>query len=88
MASSGIDFSKLTPDNGAVRDLRQLLFLAYASEKSVGDIVNVLPAQYNGDKVGFIGEFGPVGKASKGCNPTYGNDLITTSEKVQHDNTF
>lgn len=82
MASSGIDFSKLTPDNGAVRDLRQLLFLAYASEKSVGDIVNVLPAQYNGDKVGFIGEFGPIGKASTGCDPTYGNDLISTSEKT------
>lgn len=82
MASSGIDFSKLTPSNGAVNDLRKLIFLAFSSDESVGALLNILPNQHNGDKVGFVGEFGAIGKASNGCDPTYGNDLVSTGEKT------
>ena len=82
MASSGIDFSKLTPSNGAVNDLRKLIFLAFSSDESVGALLNILPRQHNGDKVGFVGEFGAIGKASNGCDPTYGNDLVSTGEKT------
>lgn len=82
MASSGLNFANLTPSNGAVQDLRELIFLALADVDSLGGQVNFLPDQLNGKKVGFVGEFGMLGKAASGCNPEYGNDLISTAEKT------
>lgn len=82
MASSGINFSALTPSNGAVQELKELIFLALADVESLGGQVNFIPAQHNGDKVGFVGEFGMLGKADTGCDPEYGNDLISTGEKT------
>lgn len=82
MASTGLDFSKLTAPNGAVESLRELIFLAVANPESIGGLVNFLPNQKHGQKAGFVGEFGLVGKASTGCEPNYGTDLISTSEKT------
>lgn len=82
MASTGLNFSNLTPDNGAVRDLRKLIFLAVLGADQLGALVNVLPGQRHGAKAGFVGEFGLIGKASAKCNPEFGNDAITTSEKT------
>lgn len=81
MASSGINFTNLTPDNGAVRDLKQLIFLSVLGEEQLGSMFNVLPNQKHGDKVGLIGEFGLLGKASEGCDPTYDHNVIATTEK-------
>ena len=81
MASTGLNFANLTPDNGAVKDLKRLIFLAITDPESLGKIFNFLPKQKHGEKVGFIGEFGMVGKASQGCNPTFGTSVIATSEK-------
>lgn len=82
MASAGLNFANLTPSNGAVRELRELVFLALADVESIGGQVNFLPSQKRGDKVGFVGEFGMLGVPASGCDPTYGNDLISTSEKT------
>lgn len=82
MASSGLNFQQLTPSNGAVNSLRELIFLALADVESLGNIVNFMPNQDHGKKLGFIGEFGLLGKASQGCDPEYGNDLAATSEKT------
>ena len=82
MASIGLNFENLTPDNGAVRDLRKLIFLAVLGADQIGALVNVLPKQKNGEKVGFVGEFGLIGKASTKCNPVFDNDIMSTSEKT------
>lgn len=80
--SSGLDFSKLTPTNGAVTELSQLIFLALMDVESLGQLLNFLPNQEHGKKVGFVGEFGMLGTAAQGCSPTYGNDLISATEKT------
>lgn len=82
MASTGINFSNLTPDNGAVRDLRELIFRAVLDADKLGSLFNVLPNQKHGNKVGFIGEFGLVGKASQGCDPDYANTVLAANEKT------
>lgn len=82
MTSSGLNFANLTPSNGAVESLKELIFLAVANPEAIGGLVNFLPNQKSGKKVGFIGEFGLVGKAATGCEVTYGTDAIATSEKT------
>lgn len=82
MASSGINFSNITPSNGAVQSLRELVKLAVYNPESLGALVNFMPNQLDGKKLGIIGGFGLVGKAASGCNPTYGSDLIKTTEKT------
>lgn len=82
MASTGLNFTNLTPSNGAVQELKELIFLALSNVDSLGGLVNFLPGQQHGKKVGFVGEFGMLGKAATGCSPEYGNDLISTSEQT------
>lgn len=79
---AGLDFSKLTPDNGAVRDLKQLIFLVVSGADKLGTMFNFLPGQKNGSKVGFIGEFGMIGTKSGGCNPNYKQSVLAASEKA------
>jgi hypothetical protein len=81
MASTGINFANLTPDNGAVRDLKELIFRSVLGVEQLGSMFNVLPNQKHGDKVGLIGEFGLLGKASEGCDPTYDHNVLATTEK-------
>ena len=81
MASAGLNFANLTPDNGAVRDMKELIFRAVLDGEKLGNLFNVLPNQKHGAKVGFIGEFGLVGKASQGCDPEYANTVLAASEK-------
>ena len=78
---AGLDFSKLTPDNGAVGDLKQLIFLVVSGADKLGTMFNFLPGQKNGNKVGFIGEFGMIGTKSGGCNPSYKQSILAASEK-------
>ena len=82
MASVGLDFNNITPDNGAVRDLNRLVFKDVLTADRIGTLLNIFRNVYNGDKLGLIGEFGLVGLASEGCSPTWGNDEIDTDEKT------
>lgn len=82
MASSGLYFTNITPDNGAVRDLNKLIFKDVLSVDRIGRILNVFPRVFNGDKLDVIGEFGLLGKADTGCSPTYATDTIATTEKT------
>ena len=43
MASTGLNFANLTPDDGAVKDLKRLIFLAVTDPESLGKIFNFLP---------------------------------------------
>lgn len=82
MASIGLDFTQITPDNGAVREVNKLVFKDVLSAERIGTLLNIFPRVFNGDKLGLVGEFGLLGKAGAGCSPVYGNDAINTAEKV------
>lgn len=82
MPSTSLDFSKLTPTNGAVQDLKSLIFLEVLGIDKLGSIFNFLPGQQHGKKVGMIGEFGMLGTASNGCNPVFNNNILAASEKA------
>lgn len=81
MASVGLDFTNITPDNGAVREVNKLVFLEVLQADRIGTLLDIHRNVYNGDKLGLIGEFGLLGKAGSGCSPEYGNDAINTAEK-------
>lgn len=82
MASAGLNFDALTPSNGAVQELNELLFLRVLGSERLSQIFNMIYGAVNGKKVGFVGQFGLVGKASTGCNPTYGHSVLAASEKT------
>ena len=69
MASIGLDFTQITPDNGAVRELNKLVFKDVLSAERIGSLLNIFPRVFNGDKLGLVGEFGLVGLEGTGCNP-------------------
>lgn len=81
MASSGINFEGLTPSNGALRELAELIFLEQFGEDKLGQVITFLTGQEQGKKLGFVNPLGLVGRASDGCNPTYDSNAVTTSEK-------
>ena len=82
MQSTGLNFSALTPSNGALQSLNELLFNKVLGEERLAQVFNVIFGAEHGKKVGFIGEFGLVGKAAQGCEPTYNSSQIETSEKT------
>lgn len=81
MASTGLNFSNITPDNGAVRDMAAVVMESILKAERIGGMFNVFPRVHDGDKLAIVGEFGLVGKAASGCTPTYGTDAISTGEK-------
>lgn len=81
MASTGINFENLTPDNGAVRDVAQIVMSSVFAPDALGGIVNFFPNVHKGDKVGVIGEFGLIGQAYAGCGGDYDATMLPTNEK-------
>lgn len=79
---AGINFESLTPKNGAVQDLAELIFLELAQDDKLGQLVTYMTRQENGKKLGFVGKPGLLGKAAVGCDPTYENNLVSASEKA------
>lgn len=79
---AGINFSGLTPKNGALQELSELIFLELKEEDKLGQLVTFMTAQEQGKKLGFVGKAGLLGKKSKGCNPEYDKNLVQTSEKA------
>ena len=79
---AGIDFSSLTPKNGAVQELAELIFLELIEDDKLGQLVTFMPRQENGKKLGFVGKAGLLGKKAKGCDPEYAKNLVQASEKT------
>ena len=48
---AGIDFSSLTPKNGAVQELAELIFLELIEDDKLGQLVTFMPGQENGKKL-------------------------------------
>jgi hypothetical protein len=83
MVSAGLDFAQLTPPNGAVIDMRKLLFLQTLVSDKIELFHTVDTKVFNGDKVGAIGDFAEVGKkAGASCGPTFGTDKARVIEKT------
>lgn len=79
---AGLNFTGLTPKNGAVRKLAELIFLEITQDDQLGELVTFMLGQENGAKLGFVGKPGLLGKAGEGCNPVYDKNLVETSEKA------
>lgn len=79
---AGLNFTGLTPKNGAVRELAELIFLEITQDDQLGELVTFMLGQENGAKLGFVGKPGLLGKAGEGCNPVYDKNLVETSEKA------
>jgi len=82
MASTGLqDMNQLTPDNGAVLDLRELLFLTAMQSEALERTMTIVTGAVHGKKVGGIGEMGLVGTTQPNCKPDFNSTNIATQEK-------
>lgn len=77
-----LDFTKLTPDNQAVKDLKDLIQLTVFQCEEMERFMTFMPNVTNGKKVGFIGEMEDVGVAGSGCDPIYQKVAIAAAQKV------
>ncbi|MEG0464749.1 hypothetical protein [Bacteroides sp.] len=76
-----LDFSKLTPDNQAVKDLKELIQLTVFLSEDMAQFMTFMPKVTTGKKLGFIGEMEDVGKAGAGCDPIYQKVAIAAAQK-------
>lgn len=77
-----INFLELTPSNGAVQTLNELIFEKVLGMQRLAQVFNVFFGVRNGDKIGLVGEFGLVGQEAQGCNPDYNNTALNATEKT------
>lgn len=73
--------STFTPDNGAIRDLRELMFLTLFRNPDLEQFFTTKTGIYNGKKFGYVGEMEDVAKAGAGCDPEYESKGIVGKEK-------
>lgn len=76
-----INWNQFTVDNGAITDLRELLFLTAYDDPDLDMILTTETGVTNGKKLGYINDMGDVGTAGGGCNPTYTSVNITGIQK-------
>lgn len=72
----------LTKDNGAVRDLRDLLVLTIFQSEEMERFFTFRQNVQNGEKLGWTGEMSDIGWAGAKCNPTYKTPTIAAAEKT------
>ena len=73
--------TSLTPDNGAVKSLRDLLIMTNFLDENLERFFTLRQNVHNGDKLGWVGEMNDIGWAGSGCNPTYKDPNINFAEK-------
>ena len=76
-----INWSQFTVDNGAITDLRELLFLTVFDDPDIDLTVTTKTGVKNGEKLGYINDLGDVGQKGGGCDPTYSKVNITGIQK-------
>ena len=72
----------LTKDNGAVKDLRDLLVLTNFVDETLEQFFTFRQNVANGEKLGWTGEMSDIGWAGAKCNPTYKTPTIEAAEKT------
>ena len=73
--------SNLTPGNGAIQDLKDLLILTNFIDEELGRFFTLRQNVHNGDKLGWVGEMDDIGWVGSGCDPVYKNANINFAEK-------
>lgn len=76
-----IPFSQFTVDNGAIKDLAELLFDTLFNDPDIEMVVTSETGVTNGKKLGRLRSMGHVGKSGGGCKPKYEKPEITGVEK-------
>ena len=76
-----MNFNTFTVDNGAITDLRKLLFLALYKDPDMTVTATPVTGVINGQKLGYIDRMGDVGLNACGCDPQYSKVDITGIEK-------
>lgn len=73
--------SSLTPDNGAIKSLRDLLIMTNFLDEELERFFTLRQNVHNGDKLGWVGEMDDIGWDGSGCNPNYKNTKVNFAEK-------
>lgn len=77
-----IQFDQFTVDNGAIRDLNELLFTTTYNDPAIEQVITPYTGVENGKKLGYIDSIDDVGTKATGCNPTYTNVNLKGFEKT------
>lgn len=77
-----INFKDFTVDNGAIRDLSELLFISTFTDPDLEVVCTTEPGVSDGKKLGYIDSMGDVGKNAEGCSPEYDSINVTGIEKT------
>lgn len=77
-----IPFSQFTVDNGAITDLRELMFDTLYNDPDIELVVGSETGVRNGKKLGRLHSMGDVGKNASGCKPVYEKPQVTGTEKT------
>lgn len=76
-----MNFEQFTVDNGAIRDLNELLFTSVFNDPDLERVITPMTKVENGKKLGYVDRMGDVGTAGGGCDPEYTEVEITGFEK-------
>ncbi|MCE8465883.1 hypothetical protein [Bacteroides nordii] len=71
----------LTPSNGAIQDLKELLIMTNFTDEDLERFFTFRANVTKGDKLGWTGEMSDIGWAGSGCGPTYKKATIAAAEK-------
>lgn len=77
-----MNFEQFTIDNGAIRDLSELLFTSIFNDPDLERTCSMMTQIVNGKKFGYLDKMGDVGVPGGGCNPDYTKVQITGIEKT------
>ena len=75
------ELSNLTPDNGAIKDLKELIIAEVFTDPVLEQFFTLMYNVHNGDKVGYVGAMSDVGWAGDKCNPEYKKATIAFLEE-------
>ena len=77
-----IDFNSFTVDNGAIRDLNELLFTSIFNDPDLERTCTMVTDLTNGQKFGMLDSMGDVGESGGGCDPTYSKIKVLVSRRL------
>ena len=77
-----INWEQFTVDNGAITDLRELMFTSTFQDPDLDTVVTTKSKQEDGKKLGYVDKIQDVGYKSSGCDVHYEKVSITGVEKT------
>lgn len=74
--------NQLTKDNGAIKDLRELMVLSNFTDEKLEQFFTFKQNIQQGQKLGWVGEMSEIGWEGAPCNPEYRTPTISAAEKT------